>query len=80
VKRPDVGDVEEGVKVPPRPAMSSFGVKLRGALEMDRSAVTRHACVEIAVNEVGCKTEALFIESDCIVEFVYEKLRGRCLN
>lgn len=61
VEQPNVADGDEGVEVLSRSAVSSFSVKFRGALEVDRSAITRYACVEIAVNEVGCKTEALLI-------------------
>src|SRR5690348_15212063 len=61
VERPDLGHVKEGIEVLSGPAVGSFGVELGSALEMDRNAVSRHARVEIAVDEVRREAEALFV-------------------
>jgi hypothetical protein len=80
VERADLGHVNESIEVLSRSAVGSFGVELGGALEMDRSPVSRHARIEIAVDEVGREAEALFVECDCVTEIADEKLRSHSLD
>jgi hypothetical protein len=77
VQLADSGDGKVCVEMLFGPSVRTLRLKLRSAFEVNHCTIARHAGVEVLVDEVAFKAEALLVEGQSVVQPINEELRGR---